>query len=119
MSSAAFCENANGLFAAWETNDQVYFAKIDPKTFKTSQPIPAPGAGQRRKHPVLAVNANGEVLLVWTEGTGWQKGGDLAWQVFDATGQPTAEKGRINGGIPVWSFAAVIARQDGGFAIIH
>ena len=41
------------------------------------------GKAGARKHPVLAVDANGQTLLAWTEGTGWQKGGSLAWQLFD------------------------------------
>ena len=30
-----------------------------------------------------------------------------------------AEEGRIEGGIPAWSFAAVIARPDGGFTLLY
>jgi hypothetical protein len=51
----------------------------------------------------LAFNKNGDMILVWTEGTGWQQGGDLAWQVYDKNGQPTKESGRVAGGVPVWS----------------
>jgi hypothetical protein len=59
------------------------------------------------------------MILAWTEGTGWERGGALAWQVFDASGQPTQEKGRVEGAIPTWSMATVVARPDGGFTIIH
>jgi hypothetical protein len=57
--------------------------------------------------------------LVWTEGTGSNKGGALAWRVFDAAGRPTAERDRAEGGIRVWSLATVYARPDGGFTIVH
>jgi hypothetical protein len=53
------------------------------------------------------------VLLVWTEGTGWQRGGSLAWQLFDANGQPTNEKGRVDG-IDV-ELRLRRAAADGGF----
>jgi len=39
--------------------------------------------------------------------------------VFDATGRPTDEKGRVRNGIPVWGLPTAVARPDGGFAIIH
>lgn len=119
MSSANFAESAGGVLGAWETERQVYFARIDPTRPGIGRPVPAPGTGENRKHPAIAGNPNGETILVWTEGTGWQKGGALAWQVFDKDSRPTAEKGRIEGGIPMWGFATVVARPDGRFTIIH
>ena len=119
MSSAMFAESAGGVLGAWETERQVYFARIDAARPGISRPVPAPGAGENRKHPAIAVNDRGETILVWTEGTGWQKGGALAWQVFDKDNRPTAEKGRIEGGIPTWGFATVVARPDGRFTVIH
>jgi hypothetical protein len=71
------------------------------------------------KHPALAVNVRSEVLLAWTEGTAWQRGGALAWQVFDASGRPSAESGRIEEGIPTWSLPAAVARPDGGFLLVQ
>ena len=57
-------------------------------------------------------------LLAWTEGTAWQKGGALAWQVFDKTGTPTAEKGRTDG-VPVWSLPSAYCQPDGRFVIVY
>lgn len=120
MSSASFAGGPGGLFAAWETQKQVYFARLTPGTGQAAKPVAAPGAPMGdRKHPSLATNAAGETLLVWTEGTGWQKGGALAWCLFDKDGKPTAQTGRINGGIPVWGLPAAVAGKDGGFIIIH
>jgi len=64
------------------------------------------------------MNQNGEILLVWTEGTGWQKGGSLAYQLYSRAGKPMAEMKQIPG-IPTWSFAAAIARPDNGFSIFY
>lgn len=119
MSSASLAECGDGVLAAWETKGQVYFAPIVPKTTKVAQPVSPPGGGGGRKHPAVAGNAEGETILVWTEGTGWQKGGALAWQVFDRSGRPTDEKGRVEGGVPVWGLVSVVARPDGGFTIIR
>jgi hypothetical protein len=49
---------------------------------------------------------------------GWKKGGTLVWQVYDKSGQPTTDHGRIPG-VPVWSLIAAFARPDGGFAIVY
>jgi hypothetical protein len=72
----------------------------------------------RRKHPRLAVNRDGSILLVWTEGTAWARGGSIAWQVFDPGGSPTSARGS-QPRLPVWGFAAAVARHDGGFTIIY
>jgi len=119
MSSESFAESAGGVLAAWETQGQVYYTQIDPTTGKRSQPIPAPGAAKDRKHPSVSANGVGEVILAWTERSGWEKAGSLVWQVFDPAGHPTGELGRVEGGIPVWSMAAVVPRPDGGFTVIH
>jgi hypothetical protein len=118
MSSESLAEGPSGVAAAWETNGQVFFSRIDPKTLAPSRPISPPGGGDR-KHPAVAVNAEGETLLAWAEGTGWQRGGALAWRVFDTSGRATREVGRVEKGIPVWGLPTVVARPDGGFVIVH
>jgi hypothetical protein len=117
MSSESFAESAAGVWAAWETEKQVYFGRIDPAGAKLS-PIAAPGTGENRKYPAVAANAQGQTLLVWTEGMGWKKGGSLAWQVYDKGGQPTQVHGKADG-VPVWSLVAAFARPDGGFTIVY
>ncbi|MFX5752306.1 hypothetical protein ABTE32_23080, partial [Acinetobacter baumannii] len=77
------------------------FAKLAPGTNSLGKPVAAPGDGKKRKHPAVAANDKGETMLVWTEGTEWNKGGSLLWQVFDAAGKPTDLKGRVEGGVPV------------------
>lgn len=116
MSSASLAEGKHGTLAAWETAGNVYFATVNPKTFKVAEPIPAPGA-DKRKHPVVASNANGNVLLVWTEGTGWQKGGAVAWQLYNEKLE-RADEGLADG-VPVWGLATAAARPDGNFVVIY
>jgi hypothetical protein len=118
MSSASLAEGSSGILTAWETKEHVFFARIDPQSSKVSRPIEPPGHGGR-KHPSVAGNAHGDTILVWAEGTGWQKGGALAWQVFDQKGRPTSSNGRVEGGIPIWGLPTVVARADGSFLIVH
>jgi hypothetical protein len=119
MSSESFAETTAGVLAAWETRDQVYYTVIDPTTRQPTRINSPPGGTQDRKHPAVAGNARGDTLLVWTEGTGWKKGGSLAWQLFDRSGHPTAEKGRLEGAVPVWGMATAVSRPDGSFTIIY
>jgi len=65
----------------------------------------------------LAVGADGEVLLAWTEGTAWNKGGSAAWQLFDADGQAIGPVGHGQG-VAVWGLVAAYARRD-GFTILY
>jgi hypothetical protein len=118
MSSASFAQSPAGVLAAWETKGQVYYARIDPQTGKRSQPVGAAGLSRGRKYPAVAGNAKGETILVWTEGMGWNRGGSLAWQIYDQTGKPTSEKGAADG-VPTWSLVAAFARPDGGFTVIY
>src|SRR5688572_29329809 len=113
MSTMALVEGPSGVVAAWETDGQIYFATIKPGTTEYSSPQGAPGRTNARRHPAVAFNSHGDMILAWTEGTGWQKGGALAWQVFDSKGRATSEKGRIERGIPVWGLPTAISR-DGG-----
>ena len=70
----------------------------------------APGHGEQ--------NSKGETLIVWTEDTGWNKGGSLVWQVLDANGRPTGDRGRVDSGVPVWGLPTAVATAD-GFVVVH
>lgn len=118
MSTYALTRSPNGVLAAWETEGQIFWTRIDAKTGAPGAVVGAPGSARNRKHPALASNARGETLLAWTEGTGWSKGGSLAWQIFDANGAPLGEAGHM-AGIPAWSLAAAAARADGSFVILY
>lgn len=118
MSSMVLAEQGGALLAGWETAQQVYWAKIDAGSLRTSSPINPSGEADNRKHPVLARNSAGDTLLAWITAGGWGKPGKLSWQVFDSLGAPIGDQG---GGeeIPAWSMAAVLARADGGFTIVY
>jgi len=117
MSSASLAEGGSRVIAATELNGHIYFNTVESAGVRLSPPLAPPGE-QKRKHPALAANAKGETLLAWTEGTAWEKGGALAWQVFDGDGKPIAEKGRVDG-VPVWSLATAFANRDGSFVIVY
>lgn len=116
MSSADIHRTAKETYYAWETARQIHWARQDDQGRVLSAPSSVPGNGER-KHPSLATNAKGELLVAWAENTGWQRGGKLAWQQYDAAGKPTARGDAP--GVPVWSFPATYATADGNFVILH
>lgn len=118
MTSMDLAEGAAGMFAGWESDGQVYFGAVDRQrpgiAWKGAPEADATG----RKHPRLAVGRDGRILLVWTEGTAWARGGSLAWQLFDAQGRPASGIER-RPGVSVWGFAAAATRRDGGFTVFY
>ena len=118
MSSASFTEGAGKSFAAWEKAGQVYFSPLGGKLAELS-PVALPSTEQMlRKHPSIAANRRGEVLLAWTEGTGWAKGGSVAWRLFDATGKPLGAEG-TGAGLAVWGLPSVFADAAGNFTVVY
>ncbi|HET9179759.1 MAG TPA: hypothetical protein VFQ24_15495 [Terriglobia bacterium] len=118
MSTAYLSAGGQRVLAAWEKAGEVYFDTINPETFQSSSSFAAPGQSNDRKHPAVAANSRGQVLLAWTEGTGWKKGGSLAWQAFDKLGQPVGAEGHA-AGVPVWGLPSVYTRPDGNFTIVY
>jgi hypothetical protein len=117
MSTYELVAGHEAVLAAWETGGHVRFARIQTDMTSPAIVVP-PGTATNRRHPSLAINTRGEVLMSWSEGTAWQRGGSVAWQVFDATGRPLGAPGHAPG-VPVWGLSAAIARPDGSFAIVY
>jgi len=113
MSSMDIASNGRERVGTWENGGQVYWARLEGGT-----PLAAPGEGKGRKHPRIAIDGRGEVMLVWTEGTGWQKGGRLACQRYDREGRANGDI-RDAGEIPAWSFGAAVALPGGEFAVVR
>lgn len=119
MSTHALGQEPNGMGAAWENQGQIYFTSIMPRQTHSMAPLSAAGTTGNRKHPAFAVSRghDSSMILSWTEGTGWEKGGALAWECLDSKGEQTAS-GRVDG-IPVWSYAAAVAEPTGSFTLIY
>jgi len=117
MSSASISESSSSgeILAAAETHGRVFFVRLDPQTGKVSSPV---SPETPAKHPVAIANRRGEVLLASAEGTGWNQGGSVAWQIYDREGKPIGDKGRAEG-LPTWSLPTAFAESDGNFTIIY
>jgi hypothetical protein len=104
------------VVAAWETDGRVFWTNVG--SGMRAALVQAGGDVKNQKHPSVAVNRRGQVLVAWTEGMGWSKGGSAAWQVFDERGDPLGARGSATG-VPAWSLVAVYSRPDGTFSIVY
>ena len=115
MSSAFISQTPTDILAAAETHGRVFFVRIDPRTGQASSPV---SPDIQAKHPVVLANSKGETLFVWAEGTGWNKGGAVAFQLFDKENKPLSDKGRAEGLKP-WSLPTAFVEPDGTFTFIY
>lgn len=114
MSSFALVDAPGGPLAAWDTDGTLRLHRLRPDTsMDTLASIPG------GKHPAVAVSPDGWILLAWTEGTAWQKGGDLAWQLFRNDGRPAQPPTRVRSAVPVWGHPAAAALPDGRFLLLQ
>ena len=114
ISTTSLAGGPGGVTVAWENAGQVFLSPVDALQRMLS---PAGSAEWRRKNPAVAVNESGETLLAWGDGPGWQSGGTFEWQLFDAAGQPTDDRG-TGPEIPEGSVPAVVTDPDGRFLVL-
>ena len=118
MTTDFVSQTAANVLIAWQTQQQVYYATVFGGAHQLSDAVAAPGPGHDRKYPVAVANPHGDVLLAWTEGTAWKRGGSLAWQVYDKQGRPCEAEGSAPG-VPVWGLVAAFSDSRGDFCIIY
>ena len=118
MSAATFAQTRGGIAGAWEAKGNIHLG-----WFGTGKPSVKNSTLIHRqahqRHPSIAANADGSMLVAWSENTGWKKGGGLAWHIYDAEAKPTNQQGQRPHGVPKWSFPAAVAPPDGSFEILH
>jgi hypothetical protein len=116
-STYALAADPRGVLFGWETKGEVFLSRASAR--KPLRPTVPAREGWNRKFPFLAINSRGESIFVWAEGAHYRKGGDLAWQVFDARGNPTPEQGLVKDAVRAAGMPAAYAAPDGRFVILH
>ena len=78
-----------------------------------------PYAETRQKNPAIAINQEGDRLVVWGEAISHARGGRMNMRIVDKSGLDTgfelAEEIRIKD----YSFPATVALPDGNFLVLH
>jgi hypothetical protein len=118
MSTDFIARAGSGILIAWETAGQVFYARVAPGSDAVSPIVSPPGAAIDRKHPVVISNSRGLTLLAWTDGTAWQRGGSVVWQIFDRAGRPLDEATSLPG-LPVWDLVAASVDRNGKFSVLY
>jgi len=77
-------------------------------------------AGRKANHPVLVPLEGADSLVVaWTEGTGWQRGGELAWRTVGMTASSQDSPVQRLPGVPVWGSVAAWRESDGSVTLLY
>ena len=79
-------------------------------------------AGRKANHPVLVpLEETDSVLVAWTEGTGWQRGGELAWRTVGLKSSSSTRDSPVQRlpGVPVWGSVAAWRESDGSVTVLY
>ncbi len=98
---------------SWRNQDEVYFGVNGEKA------ISPPEKKLKRRVAVLGNNQKGETLLAWVEGENFNKPHHLRWQLYDKEGKTIGKPGFKKHVFKRWGSAAVFARGNGDFVILH
>ncbi len=113
-----FSHNVEGdIWLVFETEGEIFQFNTNQKT--TPQRVNDPNPSVRQKHPAIAVNAAGERLVVWSEGRGFNSGGQLKIRLFSADNEvlptPNTDEKTLAG----FSGSAVSTLVDGSFLVVY
>jgi hypothetical protein len=114
MSSSFILPTGDAMLAAWETESAIWMQRLE-----ADSAAPQKISDKNSKHPCLARNKRDETLITWAIGTGWQRGGTLAWSLLASDGKEIATSGKTHTKVPMWSYPATAHVVGIGFVVIH
>lgn len=111
MSYYAVSRRGDGFVAAWPTEGQVYFTRLDRQGgFLSPAEIKTPGSTGMRTGLLALAAADGSTLVAWKEEN------QLHWQLYDAKGKPVGTAGSAKSSGK--GVAGVVA-SDGNFLLFR
>ncbi|CAN5614173.1 hypothetical protein BH10PLA1_BH10PLA1_02470 [soil metagenome] len=115
MSNYSLISIPKAWLTAYETAGEVFF-QILSQSGETTLAISSVGKG---KYPAMALSSNRRVLIARAVGTGWKKGGSVAWQQFDLAGVPIPGTAGDAPDLQAWNYPAVVTLADGSFVVMY
>lgn len=109
MSSASvWSDSTYGVVIASEREGRIHVVRGTSEQGRLVDFGAVSGSGGA-KHPSMAADSGGNLLLAWAEGAGWAKGGVLSWALLDSEGALIrASDPGSRPEIPTWSFPSAV-----------
>ena len=114
LSTCRLVQASDGPSAVWISKGRVQWASLgSPDRSQTLSE-----SGKSANHPVwVPLGRTGSAVVAWTEGTGWQRGGGLAWSTLrSGTLDPNIQR---LPGVPVWGAVAGWAESDSVVTLLY
>ncbi|PCJ19986.1 MAG: hypothetical protein COA96_15960 [SAR86 cluster bacterium] len=110
-------DNDAHQWLVFETQSRIVQIQLVADAIATA--VAEPFSRTRQKNPVLAINAQGDRLIVWGEAISHSKGGRLNMKLFSADG--TAKDFQFSDDITMqnFTFPAAVTLPDGDFLVLH
>lgn len=107
-----------GWVVAFQSQSGVSWTRVDPTVFEHASFSP-PGESASPRHPAVAVDSGGQVLLAWIADAREPDGATLEWSLFTPEGKPVADTVRCGAGVAPENVLSAVSFADGRFAIVH
>jgi len=110
-------DNNSQQWLVFETKSRIVQMKIAEDSVATA--VGEPFTSTRQKNPALAINQEGQRLIVWGEAISHAKGGRLNMRLFDVSGLPVGEEFSEEITIQNYSFPAAAKLPSGDFLVLY
>ena len=114
-STFAFAEDAQRIYAAWETKGHIYTKDI----LSSSASIKVSSGNKNCKYPSIAINSRRDRLTTWSTNTGWGEGGYIQYQLTNRNGTVISQSNRPGHSPAAYSFSNACTLTTGDFIIFY
>ena len=114
-STFAFAEDAQRIYAAWETKGHIYTKDV----LSSAESIKVSSSKNNCKYPSIAINSRGDRLTTWSTNTGWGKGGYIQYKLTNRDGTLISQSNLPGHSPPAYSFSSACTLATGGFVIFY
>ena len=114
-STFAFAEDAQRIYAAWETKGHIYTKDL----LSSAESIKVSSSKNNCKYPSIAINSKGDRLTTWSTNTGWGKGGYIQYKLTNRDGTLISQSNLPGHSPAAYSFSGACTLATGDFVIFY